>query len=187
MEATTGSTVPSLPIALLLCWEQVKRVVCTEEASESSLVHGVVFRKNVVHRRMRSAIAQPRILLLRGSLEFERTNSKLSSLNTSLDQASPCFPIKLWSIPCQCLQSSNLLPTKLPFRTLPNTSRLLDLLNDYASAAMHWTHSIKLLGLIHCERMRSGGVWLLSWCRPTWTVTRLPFQRQFYTAIAVPF
>ena len=70
-------------------WEQIKRVVCTEEASESSLVHGVVFRKNVVHRRMRSAIVQPRIMLLRGSLEYERTNSKLSSLNASFDQVCP--------------------------------------------------------------------------------------------------
>lgn len=91
-----------LPLFLLLCglelaWptlrdislsltEQVKRVVSTEEAPESSLVHGVVFCKNVVHRRMRSAIVQPRILLLAGSLEYERTNSTLSSLSTSLGQ-----------------------------------------------------------------------------------------------------
>ena len=75
--------------------EQVKRVVSTEESPESSLVHGVVFCKNVVHRRMRSAIVQPRILLLAGSLEYERTNSTLSSLSTSLGQVRPapreCF------------------------------------------------------------------------------------------------
>lgn len=79
-------------VALKSCCEQIKRVVCTEEASESSLVHGVVFRKNVVHRRMRSAIVQPRIMLLRGSLEYERTNSKLSSLNASIDQVSSSTP-----------------------------------------------------------------------------------------------
>lgn len=72
--------------------EQVKRLVCAEEAPESSLVHGVVFCKNVVHRRMRSAIVQPRILLLRGSLEYERTNSTLSSLSTSLEQVLPPTP-----------------------------------------------------------------------------------------------
>ena len=95
VEACAGGTAILHSTEPLLCWEQVKRVVCTEEACESSLVHGVVFRKNVVHRRMRSAIAQPRILLLRGSLEFERSNSKLSSLNTPLDQAIPCPSIKL--------------------------------------------------------------------------------------------
>ena len=66
-------------------------MVVTEESSESTLVHGVVFCKNVVHRRMRSAIMQPRILLLGGSLEYERTNSTLSSLSTSLDQVLSHF------------------------------------------------------------------------------------------------
>jgi 1-phosphatidylinositol-3-phosphate 5-kinase len=62
-------------------------VVTGSEGGASCLVHGVVCRKNVAHRRMRANVAQPRILLLRGSLEYERTSSKLSSFDTSLDQA----------------------------------------------------------------------------------------------------
>lgn len=64
-----------------------------DDGCESVLVHGVVFRKNVVHRRMRTSIPQPRILLLRGALETERTNSKLSSLSASLGQVILRTPV----------------------------------------------------------------------------------------------
>ena len=65
---------------------QVKRVVTGSDGGPSCLVHGVVCRKNVAHRRMRGAVAQPRLLMLRGSLEHERTSSKLSSFDLPLDQ-----------------------------------------------------------------------------------------------------
>ena len=64
----------------------MKRIVTGPDGGASCLVDGVVCRKNVAHRRMRAAVAQPRLLLLRGSLEHERTSSKLSSFDASLDQ-----------------------------------------------------------------------------------------------------
>jgi 1-phosphatidylinositol-3-phosphate 5-kinase len=50
------------------------------------VVRGVAGRKNVAHRRMRSAIDEPRVLLLAGALEYHRVTNKLSSFDTLLDQ-----------------------------------------------------------------------------------------------------
>ncbi len=50
------------------------------------MVRGVAGRKNVAHRRMRSAIDEPRVLLLAGALEYHRVTNKLSSFDTLLDQ-----------------------------------------------------------------------------------------------------
>ena len=52
---------------------QVKRVVAPGAAPEDSLlVQGVVCRKTLAHKRMRSSVAQPRIMLLAGGLEAAR-------------------------------------------------------------------------------------------------------------------
>jgi 1-phosphatidylinositol-3-phosphate 5-kinase len=65
---------------------QVKCIPFDGISGESCLVDGLVCRKNVAHRRMRTNIKQPRILMLRGALENRRTSTNLSSFDTMLDQ-----------------------------------------------------------------------------------------------------
>jgi 1-phosphatidylinositol-3-phosphate 5-kinase len=55
-------------------------------SGDSCLVDGLVCRKNVAHRRMRTSIQQPRILMLRGALENRRASTNLSSFDMMLDQ-----------------------------------------------------------------------------------------------------
>lgn len=50
------------------------------------MLHGVVAKKNVAHRRMRAAVDAPAVLLLSGALEYQRVANKLSSFDTLLDQ-----------------------------------------------------------------------------------------------------
>ncbi|KAH6781232.1 phosphatidylinositol-4-phosphate 5-kinase family protein [Perilla frutescens var. frutescens] len=54
--------------------------------SESMVVKGVVCKKNVAHRRMRSKFEKPRLLILGGALEYHRVSNALSSFDTLLQQ-----------------------------------------------------------------------------------------------------
>mmetsp|Transcript_21134 Transcript_21134/g.73006 ORF Transcript_21134/g.73006 Transcript_21134/m.73006 type:complete len:1779 (-) Transcript_21134:904-6240(-) len=49
-------------------------------------IDGVVFRKHVVHKRMARTCRNPRILLLSGGIEFQRTCSRLASFGTLMEQ-----------------------------------------------------------------------------------------------------
>jgi hypothetical protein len=53
---------------------------------ECMYVAGVVARKQVAHRQMRQRIRQPRLMLLAGSLQFQRVEQQMSSLDTLLEQ-----------------------------------------------------------------------------------------------------
>jgi hypothetical protein len=53
---------------------------------ECMYVAGVVARKQVAHRKMRHRIHQPRLMLLAGSLQFQRVEQQMSSLDTLLEQ-----------------------------------------------------------------------------------------------------
>ncbi|XP_058007519.1 1-phosphatidylinositol-3-phosphate 5-kinase FAB1B-like isoform X2 [Hevea brasiliensis] len=53
---------------------------------ESMVVKGVVCKKNVAHRRMKSKIERPRLLILGGALEYQRVSNHLSSFDTLLQQ-----------------------------------------------------------------------------------------------------
>eukprot|EP01038_Epipyxis_sp_PR26KG_P010221 gene10221-13751_t len=55
---------------------------------ESSYIDGIVFRKNVSHRKMYSGgeKSNPRILIIQGGIEFQRTDAKLSSMDTLIEQ-----------------------------------------------------------------------------------------------------
>lgn len=55
------------------------------------MVKGVVCKKNVAHRRMTSKIVKPRLLILGGSLEYQRVSNLLSSFDTLLQQV--CWPL----------------------------------------------------------------------------------------------
>lgn len=53
---------------------------------ESTVIKGVVCKKNVAHRRMTSNIKKARLLLLSGALEYQRITNNLSSFDTLLQQ-----------------------------------------------------------------------------------------------------
>jgi len=61
--------------------------------SFSTVVKGVVCKKNVAHRRMTTRIEKPRLLLLAGALEYHRVTNQLSSIDTLLQQVREllCF------------------------------------------------------------------------------------------------
>ncbi|XP_065919768.1 1-phosphatidylinositol 3-phosphate 5-kinase-like isoform X3 [Dysidea avara] len=52
----------------------------------SSLIYGIVCSKNVTNKRMQTSFQNPRILLLTCSIEFERTENKLSSFDRLCSQ-----------------------------------------------------------------------------------------------------
>ncbi|GLT74224.1 hypothetical protein SLA2020_460320 [Shorea laevis] len=64
---------------------KVKCIACGHR-SESTVVKGVVCKKNVAHRRMTSKIDKPRFLILGGALEYQRVANHLSSFDTLLQQ-----------------------------------------------------------------------------------------------------
>jgi hypothetical protein len=51
----------------------------------SFAVNGVVCRKNVAHKRMKPCIENPKILVLLGALEYDKTHDKLSSFDEVID------------------------------------------------------------------------------------------------------
>jgi len=55
---------------------------------ESKYVDGLVFRKNVSHRKMGAYASKvdPRIMLIADGIEFQRTDMKLSSMDTLIEQ-----------------------------------------------------------------------------------------------------
>ena len=57
---------------------------------ETVYVDGVVFRKTVAHKKMlaKTGIMNPKILILSGGLEFLRIDTKLSSMETLIEQES---------------------------------------------------------------------------------------------------
>ncbi|XP_058080124.1 1-phosphatidylinositol-3-phosphate 5-kinase FAB1B-like isoform X2 [Magnolia sinica] len=64
---------------------KVKCIACGHR-SESKVVKGVVCKKNVAHRRMKSKMKGPRFLILGGALEYQRVTNLLSSFDTLLQQ-----------------------------------------------------------------------------------------------------
>ncbi|XP_074589032.1 1-phosphatidylinositol-3-phosphate 5-kinase FAB1B-like [Curcuma longa] len=64
---------------------KVKCLACGHR-SESKVVRGVVCKKNVANKRMKSRIQKPRFLILGGALEYQRVANMLSSFDTLLQQ-----------------------------------------------------------------------------------------------------
>ena len=64
------------------------KVIPGGTVSECVYLDGVVFRKNVSHKKMAvdGTKTEPRILLLAGGIEFQRTEAKLSSMDTLIEQ-----------------------------------------------------------------------------------------------------
>lgn len=64
---------------------KVKRVA-SGRPEDSYLVKGLVFSKNIAHRRMPNDIKNPKILLLGCAIEYQRMQNRLSSLDILLEQ-----------------------------------------------------------------------------------------------------
>eukprot|EP00268_Persea_americana_P049582 TRINITY_DN5323_c0_g1_i1.p1 TRINITY_DN5323_c0_g1~~TRINITY_DN5323_c0_g1_i1.p1 ORF type:complete len:1842 (+),score=350.49 TRINITY_DN5323_c0_g1_i1:1315-6840(+) len=64
---------------------KIKCIACGHR-NESTVIKGVVCKKNVAHRRMTSKIKSPRLLILGGALEYQRVTNHLSSFDTLLQQ-----------------------------------------------------------------------------------------------------
>lgn len=77
---------PLPPVVSVLACLQVKRLPDVGSPADSCVIKGVVAKKNVAHRRMRTDIDDPAVLLLSGALEYQRVANKLSSFDTLLDQ-----------------------------------------------------------------------------------------------------
>lgn len=62
------------------------KCVASGSPNESTLIKGVVCTKNIKHKRMTSQYKNPRLLLLGGSLEYQRAQNQLASFNTLLEE-----------------------------------------------------------------------------------------------------
>lgn len=82
----------------------MKRLTDVGAPGNSKVVNGLVFRKNVVHKSMKSHILQPRVMLLGSMLEYHRTSGKLSSFDTLLEQASP-FLLYMQALKLLCVHA----------------------------------------------------------------------------------
>eukprot|EP00891_Asterochloris_glomerata_P002005 jgi/Astpho2/2005/Aster-x0091 len=65
---------------------KVKKVPGVAQPGDSCLVDGLVCRRKLAHKRMPSRVVQPRIMMLASTLEYHRTQHKLSSFDTLLQQ-----------------------------------------------------------------------------------------------------
>ena len=82
---------------------QVKKLAGIGTPSQSCVVHGVVAKKNVANRKMRTSVENPRVLLLAGALEYQRVSNKLSSFNMLLEQVRAWQPLGLYCMELYCL------------------------------------------------------------------------------------
>eukprot|EP00980_Cylindrotheca_fusiformis_P007582 scaffold1580_cov116-Cylindrotheca_fusiformis.AAC.17 len=53
---------------------------------DCAYLSGIMFRKTVSHKQMAREVDQPRIMLLSGGIEFTRTENRIASLDTLLEQ-----------------------------------------------------------------------------------------------------
>ncbi|CAL1530359.1 unnamed protein product, partial [Lymnaea stagnalis] len=54
--------------------------------NDTSMFHGVIFTKNIAHKKMKTKIVNPLILLMKGTIEFQRVENKFSSLEPQILQ-----------------------------------------------------------------------------------------------------
>jgi len=66
--------------------------------NDSAYMSGIVFRKNVSHKSMAQEVINPRIMLLSGGIEFTRTENRIASLETLLEQEGKYMEILVGKI-----------------------------------------------------------------------------------------
>jgi 1-phosphatidylinositol-3-phosphate 5-kinase len=62
------------------------KVIPGGQLADNAFVNGIVFRKNVSHKKMAMPRSNPRILLLEGGIDFQREDCRISSLDTLIEQ-----------------------------------------------------------------------------------------------------
>lgn len=66
---------------------KIKKLASCDK-TETRIVNGLVFTKNVAHKEMKKNLTNPKILLLRSSIEYQRTEEKMCSLEPILTAES---------------------------------------------------------------------------------------------------
>ncbi|CAH1788888.1 unnamed protein product, partial [Owenia fusiformis] len=64
---------------------QIKKIP-GDQKSSTTIFHGAVFTKHVAHRKMSQNMTNPKVLLLKPSLEYQRVENKMSSLDPQILQ-----------------------------------------------------------------------------------------------------
>jgi hypothetical protein len=64
---------------------RIKRLMGPGAPEDSAVVEGIACHKTVVHKRMRTCVERPRIVLLAGALEFQRPKLSLSSFDALIE------------------------------------------------------------------------------------------------------
>ena len=62
------------------------KVIPGGNLNESAYMSGIIFPKNVNHKSMAREIVNPKVMLLSGGIEFSRTEHRIASLQTLLEQ-----------------------------------------------------------------------------------------------------
>ncbi len=87
---------------------QVKKVPGVGKPEDSCMIDGAVCRKNLAHKRMNRHIMDPKILMVAKNLEFNRAQSRLTSLEgmtkqeVGLDVPLGLIYLCFISISCAC-------------------------------------------------------------------------------------
>ncbi|XP_036361555.1 1-phosphatidylinositol 3-phosphate 5-kinase isoform X2 [Octopus sinensis] len=58
---------------------QIKKI-SGGQRNQTAVIHGVVCSKNVAHKKMQTTVSKPKILLLKGAIDYQRVENKFSSL-----------------------------------------------------------------------------------------------------------
>ena len=62
------------------------KVIPGGTVGDSAYLSGVVFHRNVAHKRMARSVSDARIMILNGGIEYTRTENRIASLDTLLEQ-----------------------------------------------------------------------------------------------------
>ncbi|KFK41525.1 hypothetical protein AALP_AA2G140900 [Arabis alpina] len=74
------------------------KCVASGNQNDSILIRGIVCSKNITHKRMTSQYKNPRLLLLAGSLEYQKVAGQLASFNTLLQQENDHLKVMIAKI-----------------------------------------------------------------------------------------
>ena len=74
------------------------KVIPGASVDDCAYLSGVLFRKHVSHKKMAKEIANPSIMLLSGGIEFTRTENRIASLDTLLEQEEKYMEILVGKI-----------------------------------------------------------------------------------------
>eukprot|EP01080_Neovahlkampfia_damariscottae_P011151 gene11151-3973_t len=77
---------------------KIKKILRKDNTPDIELINGITFSKNVVFKKMKSNFDSPIILLLNCPLEFQRIESKITSLETLIKQEESYLTLMAYKI-----------------------------------------------------------------------------------------